>query len=116
MKWLILAAAIICNALANILIKAGMTGANPQLSIFNLLKERCFSPSILAGIACFVLALVAYSYVLSRMNLSVAYPIMTGAGFLIIGIVSALVFKESLKLLQIVGFALICLGILFASR
>jgi len=114
MKWIILTAAIVFNALANILIKAGVRGG--QDSLLTTLKAKWLSPFIMGGILSFALALAAYSYVLSKMNLSVAYPIMTGAGFMLIAIASCLFFKEMITLLQIMGFILIMLGIWLLVR
>jgi len=66
---------------------------------------------ILTGIALFALALVAYSWVLGKMKLSVAYPVMTSMGFLIVITFSWLVFKEQLTAVQIAGACLIIIGV-----
>lgn len=116
MKWFVLVTAITFNAVANILIKAGMVGGDKEQNIILMLRTRWCSPAIIGGIICFGLALAAYSYVLVKMNLSVAYPIMTSAGFAIIAIASVLLFKETLTLMQIIGFVLMSLGIWFVAR
>jgi multidrug transporter EmrE-like cation transporter len=109
-KWFVLIAAIGLNAAANILIKTAV--ANKKLeNIVGLIKDKSFLLPILAGIACFVCALVAFSYVLSRTNLSVAYPILTSGCFLTIGLTSWLFLGESITAVQILGFALIVAGI-----
>jgi small multidrug resistance pump len=116
MKWFVLVTAVTFNAVANILIKAGMLGGDKEENIILMLRARWFSPAIIGGVACFGLALVAYSYVLAKMNLSMAYPIMTSAGFAIIATASAILFKETVTPLQIVGFVLMSLGIWFVAR
>lgn len=110
MKWAVLAVAIILNAFANILIKAGMVGSKEE-DMLLLLKNKCFSLPIITGILCFVLALAAYSYVLSKLNLSIAYPMMTGLGFFIVILSSWIIFKESISLIQVVGLILIVSGV-----
>lgn len=50
------------------------------------------------------------------MNLSVAYPIMVGVGFTIIGIVSCLVFHERLSALQMTGLFLILIGVTLVAQ
>lgn len=115
MKWAILILAIVLNAFANIFIKAGMMGSKEE-SILLLLKEKWLSLPIISGIACFVLALVAYSYVLSKLNLSIAYPLMTSLGFVIVILASWLVFKESITLAQVAGFILILSGVWLVAR
>ena len=116
MKWLILAAAVCFNALANILIKAGMAGGDKQAGLLEMLKTRWLSLPIIGGIACFIIALAAYSYVLSVMNLNIAYPIMTTAGFMLIVAVSVLYFHETIVFTQIIGIALMIAGIWLVSR
>ena len=115
MKWAILILAIILNALANIFIKAGMMGSKEE-SMLLLLREKCLSLPIISGIGCFVLALVAYSYVLSKVNLSIAYPMMTSLGFVIVIFASWIVFKESITLVQMAGFVLILSGVWLVAR
>lgn len=116
MKWFILIAAIVFNALANILIKMGMSGESQHEDILNMLKSKWLSLPIIGGIICFGFALVAYSYVLSRMNLSIAYPIMTSAGFMLIGIASWLIFKETITQGQVIGFVCIVFGIWMVAK
>ena len=115
MTWIILTAAICLNAAANVLIKVGMRGYHGG-SVLELLRDRWLSPAISGGILCFVLTLVAYSYVLSRMNLSIAYPLMTGLGFVIISAASLILFKEQIGVVQMVGYGLIIFGVWVVVR
>jgi multidrug transporter EmrE-like cation transporter len=117
MKYLILFTAIVFNATANILIKAGVKALGAENGgLLLLLRKSITSLPLLGGVACFGLALVAYSMVLTRMNLSIAYPVMTSAGFLFIGIASWLLFKEPIAFVQIAGFFFIILGIWMVVR
>jgi multidrug transporter EmrE-like cation transporter len=115
MIWLVLITAICLNAAANILVKVGMHGYQGG-SVLELLRDRWLSPSISGGILCFVLTLVAYSYVLSRMNLSIAYPLMTGLGFIIISVASVILFKEQIGAVQMLGYGLIIFGVWLVAR
>jgi multidrug transporter EmrE-like cation transporter len=115
MRWIVLITAIILNALANVLIKAGMIGSKEE-GLINMLKNRWLSLPIISGILCFALALIAYSYVLSKMNLSVAYPIMTSAGFILIGFISWLFFKETITFVQLIGFGFLIIGIWLVAK
>lgn len=115
MKWIVLILAIVLNAIANILIKLGMIGSKEE-GIVNMLKTKWFSLPIIGGITCFGLALVTYSYVLSKMNLSVAYPVMTSSGFILIGLASWLFFKETITVVQLVGFGFLIMGIWLVAK
>ncbi|RJO65917.1 MAG: hypothetical protein C4523_14600 [Myxococcales bacterium] len=108
----ILIFALIANAVANILIKEGMKAKTIVLSDpAGAFKAILFNPTLLAGVVCFGLALAAYSVVLSKIKLSVAYPIMTSAGFLIVVSYSFFKLQEQITALQAAGLVLILAGV-----
>jgi len=111
MKWLILFTALVLNAVANILIKAGMARPDVQGGFVESLKTKWLSLPVIGGVICFGLALAAYSITLKKMDLSVAYPIMTTGGLFIISAVSVTYFKETITTVQMVGLALLVGGI-----
>lgn len=108
--YLILAASVIVNASANILIKLAMRGATIS-SVGALLGRALLSPAMWAGVALFAAALAGYSYVLSKLDLSIAYPVMTTAGLGIVVLYSALFLHEGFGWYKAGGVALIVLGI-----
>ncbi|MDI6817627.1 MAG: SMR family transporter [Actinomycetota bacterium] len=81
-----------------------------------MMLKAAVSPAILLGIAFFGSALIAYSFVLSKINLSIAYPVMTSIGFLIVITASALFFKETITIIQMAGFILILAGVWLVAR
>lgn len=112
--YLILLMAIVFNAGANIMIKAAMRKSPILLDqgmLAQALVQAIKNPCLIAGVAMFGLALAAYSVVLSKVNLSIAYPVMTGAGFLLVFLVSGLYFKESITAVHIIGAVLILSGV-----
>ena len=113
MIYIIFALAIIFNAGANILIKIGMNEAvlDTGFNIFRMILIMLKNIYVMSGVFSFGLALVLYSYVLSRVNLSIAYPLMTSLGFAIVVSFSVIFFKESLQFLQIIGLILIVAGV-----
>jgi multidrug transporter EmrE-like cation transporter len=105
--------ALTFNAAANILMKlasvknaAAVHGGLPD-RIVNLFLSWPF----LSGLVLFGLNLLCYTIALSKMHLSVAYPIMVGSGFAIIGITSYFLFHERLSVLQVVGTVFILIGV-----
>ena len=110
--------ALSANAAANLLIRAGMRDrpldpADPA----GALRQILLNPLVAGGVALFAVNVVSYAYVLSRVPVSLAYPIMTGTGFLIVVSASALWLGESLDLVQVAGLLLIVGGVvLVASR
>jgi multidrug transporter EmrE-like cation transporter len=115
MNWIILGVAIFLNALANVLIKIGVKGKGVKLNI-KMLTAVITTPAVVGAILSFVFALAAYGYVLSKMNLSVAYPLMTSIGFMIVTLASWLILKESIAPMQLVGFLLILSGVWMVAK
>jgi multidrug transporter EmrE-like cation transporter len=73
------------------------------------------NPGVVGGITAYVFALAGYSYTLSRIDLSVAYPIMSGLSFLLVLMVSALFLKESIQPIQLLGCVVILTGVWLVS-
>ena len=112
----VLSFAIVCNATANILIKVGMNKVGDTKGIWELAKKAVMQPQLIAGIISFILAFVSYSYILTKLNLSIAYPIMVSMGIVIVVTVSYLFLCESINIIQIIGFALIIAGVWMVAK
>lgn len=108
--------AIVFNALANILMKVGMSRVGDTNGWKEMVIAAIKQPALFLGVLSFGLALAAYSFVLTRLNLSVAYPIMISVGLVIVVCVSYFFLNESISILQIVGFGLIILGVWFVAK
>jgi multidrug transporter EmrE-like cation transporter len=108
--------AVLLNALANILIKVGMTRAGKASGLVSMLKHVLRQPAVWGGMVSFALALGAYSLVLTKMNLSVAYPIMVSMGLIVVVLASAFLLMEPISAVQIVGFGLIIAGVWLVAK
>ncbi len=115
MQWLALGFAVVFNALANVLMKAGARHLGQGMGV-GLLRHALGDAYLLLGIISFAVALGGYTLALTRLQLSVAYPLMTGIGFLIVAIAGAMLFGERLVPLRVVGMAVILLGIILVAR
>lgn len=114
--YFLLALAIVLNAMANIVLKwamRGQAGAAGQGAA--VIKGLLTNYWAWVGIALFGLAFVLYSVVLTKINLSIAYPVMTSLGLVIISVVSVLFFKEVITNWQMVGLLLIIIGVWLVS-
>lgn len=69
------------------------------------------NPFFLAGVVSFGLAFILWILVLSKMKLSVAYPISTALNLSLVAIVSYVLFKEQLSPVQMSGIGIIIFGI-----
>lgn len=103
--------AIILNALANILIKASALKKD-EAGIQGLIQGVLLNPWLIAGLASFGLAFIAYRYVLGHgIKLSVAYPLMTTCGFAIVLLASRIFFHEILSGVQWLGIGFLVVGL-----
>ncbi|TGK06421.1 cation transporter [Leptospira fletcheri] len=105
--------ALFFNALANILIKASSLGDKTDAApgIEGLVRSF-LHPVFFAGIASFGIALLGYRWVLGKgLKLSLAYPVFTSAGFIIVLLASTFLFKEKLNWSQWAGILLIVAGV-----
>lgn len=114
--WL-LGLAVLFNSLANIVIKWAMRGESQLFAegLVAALKSLATNYWAWGGIALFGLAFILYSLVLTKVNLSIAYPVMTSLGLVIISLVSLLVFKEVITSTQVGGLLLIIIGVWLVS-
>ena len=115
MIYLILVFSLVANALANVFIKAGMKNYNGGINV-SFISHMLKTPNVIIGLLFFALAFIGYSFVLSRLQLSIAYPVMTGAGFLVVSIFSLILFNEPFSLLLVLGMIFIFIGIIFLAR
>jgi multidrug transporter EmrE-like cation transporter len=117
-----LAAALLLNATANLMMKFGMqqiAQAGGWLKAGPLAAASAIfrTPLLLFGVACFAANLLCYMYALQKLPISVAYPIMVTAGFAIIVVVAGLCLHERLLPSQWLGVAFILVGVwLVASK
>lgn len=118
MHYIHLIIALLFNAFANIMMKMANTTCtvNQDAGFFEKLSGFYLSWPFLSGLFAFGLNLLFYSQALNKMPLSVAYPIMTGSGFTIIGLAGYYLFSEKLTPVQIVGIFMIFLGIILIAR
>jgi multidrug transporter EmrE-like cation transporter len=112
---LILLLAVSLNAIGNVLIKFGMNQGGALVLSWKSLILIFTNPGVIAGVTFYALALAGYSYTLSRLDLSIAYPIMSSLSFLLVLLISSLFLKESIQPVQLVGCSVILGGVWLVS-
>ncbi|MDX1612087.1 MAG: SMR family transporter [Candidatus Thermoplasmatota archaeon] len=114
-QWVSLAAGVVLNAAANILIKAGTLSLPPDWQD-RALWRVALEPYLVLGVVSFALALGCYAYALTGFELSVAYPVMTSLGLIIVFLWSVTFFDEVLDTVKVVGTLLILSGVVLLTR
>ena len=114
---------VFTNAAAQIMLKQGMLTLGPlttggpvtALSAVTLVFKVVFHPWVFAGLVTFVVSMASHLFVLSKVELSFAYPFLSLA-YVAVAVVAWLVFAEDLNAWRIAGIALICLGTIAIAR
>jgi multidrug transporter EmrE-like cation transporter len=116
MEYLLLTAALTLNALANLLLKLGAMRLSDRGGGPGLLLRVATNPYLLLGVALFALNVVFYAAALTRLNLSVAYPVMVAGGIVLVVLASVVWLREPVSSIQFLGLALLVLGIVLVSH
>jgi len=113
MPYILLTIALTMNAFANLFMKIGAThlGNLHGLGISQIFIKFVTNWALILGVFLFATNVIFYIFALTKINISVAYPIMTAGCFLVITTFSVLFLKESLDFWQVVGIILVTVGI-----
>lgn len=108
---------VFTNALAQILLRWGARAgfAFGSGNRFQQILEIVSRPGILGGFACYAFSVVMWIYVLSRSEVSYAYPFL-GLGFVLVALTSWFLLGESLTIQRLAGTVLVAVGVLIIAR
>ena len=110
MGYLYLTIALVMNAVANVLVKMG-SGHLAYIKEYGLIGGLLKNYILILGCTLFAGNIVFYVLALSKLNISVAYPIAMSGGLIIITLISYFFLKEAITPLQLFGLLLILAGI-----
>ena len=99
---------VLLNAAAQLLLKAG-TNAMP------LGPRLALEPHILGGLACYAVSVVVWVVALSRVPVSIAYP-MLSIGYIVNAVAAWHLFGEALSTMKLAGIAVIVAGVFMVAR
>lgn len=110
---------VLTNAAAQLMLKQGMlsvgalnfTAETAIVRIFQII----FNPWVFAGLATFVISMASHLYVLSKVELSFAYPFLSLA-YVAVAIFAYFLFAEDLNAWRIAGIGFICVGTVLIAQ
>jgi drug/metabolite transporter (DMT)-like permease len=109
---------VLTNAAAQLMLKQGMMslgsisfGANPIIKILQIV----FSPWVFFGLCTFVISMASHLYVLSKVELSFAYPFLSLA-YVAVAVFAYFLFHEDLNAWRIAGIGFICVGTVLIAQ
>lgn len=113
---------VFTNAAAQMMLKQGMMsmgaisveGPTTVISVLTMLFKVVFHPWVFFGLATFVISMASHLYVLSKVELSFAYPFLSLA-YVAVAIAAWFFFSEDLNPWRMAGIGFICIGTVFIA-
>ncbi|MBS0342967.1 MAG: EamA family transporter [Proteobacteria bacterium] len=112
---------VMLNAAAQLMLKAGASSVGAislsagAASLWRTGLQLAMHPGILGGLACYVVSVVAWIVALSRVDVSVAYP-MLSIGYVVNALLAWWLFGEVVSLQRWLGIAIIIFGVVLVAR
>jgi multidrug transporter EmrE-like cation transporter len=110
---------VLLNAVAQLLLKAGagsLAGVELRASNAMIIAGRLLlNIPILAGLACYALSVVVWILALARVEVSVAYP-MLSIGYVVNALAAWWLFGENLSGARLAGIGVILVGVWLVAR
>jgi len=110
---------VFLNAGAQITLKQGMRGIGPfAFSLGNVIPvgiKIFLNPFVAMGLICYVVSVVVWLMVLSRVEVSYAYPLLS-VGYIVVAFAGKTLLNESFGLDRWAGVLIIALGVYLITR
>ena len=110
---------VMLNAVAQLLLKAGTrTIGQFEFSAANIWPigwSMATNPHIIGGLSCYVVSVVVWIMALSRVEVSIAYP-MLSLGYIVNAFFAWYLFGEALTPTRLVGMAVIIVGVYLVAK
>jgi len=111
--------AVLLGSLAQLLLKAGTNSFGPLVmngdNWLPLGWKLATNPMIAGGILAYGISLIAWIFALSRVDVSVAYP-MVSIGYVLTAVAAWQFLGESLSPMRLAGICVIVLGVFLVAR
>jgi multidrug transporter EmrE-like cation transporter len=118
-NFLLILTCVILGVCGQLLLKHGMA-SNPDRvdevrEIVPRIVAAFLNPIVLLGFFCYFLSAALWLIVLTRNELSYAYPLLS-MGYIVVVILSRIFFQEAVTPTRVIGTLVICLGVVLISR
>ena len=110
---------VLLNAAAQLLLKAGTNSIGHfAFSRGNILPvgwQLATEPHIMGGLTCYVISVVVWIMALSRVEVSIAYP-MLSIGYVVNAMAAWWLFGEAVSITRLTGIGIIIVGVYVVAR
>lgn len=114
---ILLLCSAVTNATGSTIMKHAYGGQDSLISdgVVNAFMKILFNPWILLGLGMFGVSFFFMAAALSRTDLTVAYPFMSGVVYILLLFIGFFCFQEKVTIFRVSGMMLILLGITLLS-
>ena len=110
---------VLLNAAAQLFLKEGMRRIGHfefvWANIVPITIQVAGNVFILGGLLCYVISVAVWLLVLSRVEVSFAYPLLS-VGYIVNAVAGYYLFQENLSMTRITGILIICVGVYFVTK
>ena len=116
-KWVGIVIAVCTGAFAQTMMKLGtrQVGAFGETPFLEYLFRLLTTPLILLAIASYGFGVIFYMFMVSRLDLSFLYPVMTALGLILATVISFTLLGEHISLVRLGGIVLMVAGVFLVS-
>lgn len=119
LSFVLILTGVLLNAAAQLLLKAGTNAVGHfEFHVDNAIPvgwKLATEPHIMSGMACYVISLVIWIMALSRVPVSIAYP-MLSIGYVVNAAVAHFWLGEDVNFMRMLGIGVIVLGVFIVAR
>ena len=112
-------ACVMLNTVSQICLKQGMNRIGffefQWDNIITIGQKILINPYIMGGLFCYCISVGVWLLALSRMEISVAYP-LSSLGYITTTLAGYYLFQEPLSFMRLMGIVIIIIGVYFVSR
>lgn len=110
---------VLLNAAAQLFLKEGMRRIGHfefvWANVVPIALQVSMNVFVLAGLLCYVVSVGVWLLVLSRVEVSYAYPLLS-VGYIVNAFAGYYLFQENLSITRITGVLIICVGVYFVTK
>lgn len=117
--FLLVLSGVLLNAIAQLFLKAGTNSLGalfePGAELFKSVIRVIFEPYIMAGLFCYVISVGIWIVALSKIEVSIAYP-MLSIGYVVNALAAWYLFGEVISIQKMTGIFIIIVGVFIVAR
>ena len=117
-NFLLIISSVTLNAFAQLFIRQGMLKLGKismnLMDLWHMIVDAIGNIYIWAGMFSYAVSILLWMVVLSKVNVSLAYPFLS-IGYIVTAVIAYFVFGEPLTFQKLLGIATICLGVVILT-